>query len=897
MKPLRMIFDAAVDSRSVITHTKTFGSFLLRTMLVLACCSRVEAAVVYSTDCSLASVQTACGLAHPGDTVQLPSGSAVWTSTLLLNKDVQLIGAGMGNTVIYNNVSGGNGVIIQWTTVPGNLCRLSGITFTPVTPNNGFSAASAITILGKCSTVRLDNCQFLNLNSWAVTFGGANFGVVDHCQFINHNSGNPGSGVMVYNGSIGGEIPNSAYGGYGDISWSSLDPVQWGQTNEFVYIESCTFDFIGVIGNGQAVNDTKWGSRMVFRYNQVTNGFFQTHATMGRERGARAFEYYGNVVVHTGAYTNNSSPFYLTSGSGVIYSNTLIGWAGLGGFLNYRASERGIWYAPSGYGTWGAANGRGVWDLNTNGLIYSGTHSGTNGSYFLQDDSANWTPGQLVGSFELLNVAQGGTNTGTYSLIISNTAKRIYYQLSDAQVPMKFNTGQSYAIYQTVRTLDQIGAGNGDLIADTGYGSGIPYNVTASIANNSGRQIQAWPNQPIDPLYFWANTINGNSADAPVNWSDLEINSASGTYTIGSYCDLKLGTDYVNGSRPNYTPLPFPHPLVSGTNSTVVITPNTYLLTVNGGTGGGNFFAGTSVAITAPVIVGQVFAGWGGDSNYLTDASSAITTVTMPANPVTITANYVAGSNTSNPGNDITNGLIAQWTLAGDVNDRLGNNNGTAYGSPGFVTGQGGAANSAVGLDGATQYVLTTPITGFGANCASGFTLTAWVQTTFNNGIQAVFGSQGGDGMAISLYLNYGNGAGPGLIEGFVRDGDGNFHTCDVTSNTGITDGNWHLLVWVDNPGANSGTIYVDGVALTTITPFNTATSVTDLINPMGLGIRSGVNDSFFNGALADCRIYNRTLSDAEVSTLFSNGAVTGNTTSVGAISPPSDLQALPPGN
>ncbi len=61
----------------------------------------------------------------------------------------------------------------------------------------------------------------------------------------------------------------------------------------------------------------------------------------------------------------------------------------------------------------------------------------------------------------------------------------------------------------------------------------------------------------------------------------------------------------------------------------------------------------------------------------------------------------------------------------------------------------------------------------------------------------------------------------------------------------------------------------------------------------MGVGIRAGLNDCLFNGALADCRVYGRTLTAAEISTLFANGA--GGPTPAPGLFPPANLQAHPP--
>ncbi len=71
-------------------------------------------------------------------------------------------------------------------------------------------------------------------------------------------------------------------------------------------------------------------------------------------------------------------------------------------------------------------------------------------------------------------------------------------------------------------------------------------------------------------------------------------------------------------------------------------TNNNYTLTVNSGTGAGNYFSGTSVAITASTPPeGQHFLNWTTtNGGTFADANSQSTTFTMPASNVTITANY-----------------------------------------------------------------------------------------------------------------------------------------------------------------------------------------------------------------------------------------------------------------
>jgi hypothetical protein len=68
-----------------------------------------------------------------------------------------------------------------------------------------------------------------------------------------------------------------------------------------------------------------------------------------------------------------------------------------------------------------------------------------------------------------------------------------------------------------------------------------------------------------------------------------------------------------------------------------------FLLTVNSGTGGGWYTNGQQVAIVPDTLFLQTFAAWTGHTQYLGSAVSvASNTVIMPANPVTLTATYLA---------------------------------------------------------------------------------------------------------------------------------------------------------------------------------------------------------------------------------------------------------------
>ena len=70
------------------------GSFVaLAVAAILTSGSHVNGATIEAKSVSLADVQSAIGSAHEGDTVIVPSGTASWTSTLVITKGINLKGA------------------------------------------------------------------------------------------------------------------------------------------------------------------------------------------------------------------------------------------------------------------------------------------------------------------------------------------------------------------------------------------------------------------------------------------------------------------------------------------------------------------------------------------------------------------------------------------------------------------------------------------------------------------------------------------------------------------------------------------------------------------------------------------------------------------------------------
>lgn len=99
-----------------------------------------------------------------------------------------------------------------------------------------------------------------------------------------------------------------------------------------------------------------------------------------------------------------------------------------------------------------------------------------------------------------------------------------------------------------------------------------------------------------------------------------------------------VGVAAVSGQYNGYTTIMVVEEFGSGDTSSGVTT---YALTVNGGTGDGNYTAGTRVTISADApAAGKVFDKWTGGISYVASTTASTTTVTMPSSAISLIANY-----------------------------------------------------------------------------------------------------------------------------------------------------------------------------------------------------------------------------------------------------------------
>ncbi len=216
------------------------------------------------------------------------------------------------------------------------------------------------------------------------------------------------------------------------------------------------------------------------------------------------------------------------------------------------------------------------------------------------------------------------------------------------------------------------------------------------------------------------------------------------------------------------------------------------------------------------------------------------------------------------------NGLIAYYPFNSNANDESGNaNNGTVNGAT-LTTDKSGNANSAYSFDGINNYILCNIEIGpFGADSR---TISFWAKTDIApnpSSAQNTALSYGGNvsvgGSRFEILLNPKcRGLGIDISSGYI------------TKEFDNSDNGWHkYTIVLDDSISNKLSdikIFADGNLLTTVC--NTSNTNINTLDEQVLNIGrlfySG-DPRYFKGSIDEIKIYNKALTDLEVSTLYTN--------------------------
>jgi hypothetical protein len=226
-----------------------------------------------------------------------------------------------------------------------------------------------------------------------------------------------------------------------------------------------------------------------------------------------------------------------------------------------------------------------------------------------------------------------------------------------------------------------------------------------------------------------------------------------------------------------------------------------------------------------------------------------------------------------------TNGLVGWWPFNGNANDESGNNNNGTVNGATLSADRFGNAGKAYSFDGSSDYI-TTNYAGVLGNGSR--TICAWVKVQSISSFSTIVGygsntsANGGTDSYTCMLRNDGAGG----IEGISLDIDGS----RITKSSNVTSNTWHFYVWVfDNSISSSITdvkIYADGILQSNVAenyvPFPAA-GIINTIQDENVHFGKTNSSYYLNGSLDDISIYNRALTQQEITGLYQGTNTTAN--------------------
>ena len=335
-----------------------FGIMLVPVMLS----SLVYAATWPAIDAQEANVAAAIANASDGDTVTVPPGVATWSTQLTITRHITLQGAGVGQTVIYDNApKGGSNQHLILVKLSGDNppFRLTGFEFgipanyTVIAQPYGvgileFQGGGGTVVQGMSANVRIDHCK-IKVAGVAMTFRNV-LGLVDHVEWIDSGLFNPTT-ASYWGGWQSASVYMPNWGGkdWGHGSWA--DAPNWG-TDKFLFFEDCSFT--GVRRNGILFPiDAYEGARYVARYSTFKDSGVGGTGTENQGRGIKEVECYNNTFISTKPIGSAQS---CPSGTHLVHDNLE---------TNYRNGlEMNVSRQYLAGTLWGHSTGRSPWDEN-----------------------------------------------------------------------------------------------------------------------------------------------------------------------------------------------------------------------------------------------------------------------------------------------------------------------------------------------------------------------------------------------------------------------------------------------------------------------------------------------------------------------------------------------------
>jgi hypothetical protein len=430
--------------------------------------------------------------------------------------------------------------------------------------------------------------------------------------------------------------------------------------------------------------------------------------------------------------------------------------------------------------------------------------------------------------------------------------------------------GNNGTVNGATLTTDRNGNAN-SAYSFNGISDNISIPDSNSLSNMTSITISAW--------------FNINQWDMVNNQGWFPILSKTNSSSYGKY---RLGANTsISGQQPSfYGTLSTDEGIISQNNLYALNQWNQVVITISNGNStislngvqvfnGATTYTGWTTIDNLPLLIGKDIPGIVDYANGKID-DIGIWNRALTQQEITAMYNGVNYSDTCNAvSGSLVNGLVAYYPFCGNANDQTGNGNNGLVNEATLTTDRFGNANSAYSFDGVNDFISCLNNNIPMAN--SSRTFSAWFYLTPTSGYS--------DGYSL---ISYGTNSFPdGRLNDVNINQNGiwyNAHQYYASSSSSVNNTNsWNnLVVTYDNTNISNIKIYFNGLLIPTTNNNIGNVSILNTLNTnvqFGKAINQYASYFYFNGKIDDIGIWNRALTQQEITQLYNQNQCITNIT------------------
>ncbi len=211
---------------------------------------------------------------------------------------------------------------------------------------------------------------------------------------------------------------------------------------------------------------------------------------------------------------------------------------------------------------------------------------------------------------------------------------------------------------------------------------------------------------------------------------------------------------------------------------------------------------------------------------------------------------------------DLDDGLIAYYPFNGNANDESGRgNDGTVYGAT-LTEDRFGNPNSAYAFDGTNDYIFTNH--DFSWSNDASFSISVWFKTSDPSIEQVVLGKY-----YFEYTLRIGRSTSEKICFIYWDNTSWGNDTLRLVYDGALEKDKWYHVVTTYNGISRTAKLFVNGVRIAEDSAIDRTFMDRASNTTIGYGYFIHGYQRYFQGTIDDIRIYNRVLSEAEITTLY----------------------------